>query len=987
MRRVSAYRILTIVLLISTSLVQVGFMNTSSYQDDIVKTKSATAAQTAIDEIVWEVLADPDYLDPHINYESMGEWIFDNVYETLYTYSWTTDDGTPDVPQLATDLTISPDGLDYTFTLRQGVTFHDGTPFNASCVKYNLERVLAVFDYWGPAWLLAEPILGGQAIEDAVYSYGEGSTQHVNAYNTWLTQNAIEVLSTYVVRIHLAYEFVPFLAVLTYYIGNMISPSYIEAHGGVTIGSHNSWMETHTCGTGPYKVTEYVPNDHIQLQLNTVYWRETQAKTQFPNAGSISQVTFDINAEVNSRIMNLENGYTDGCYWPASRADEVFNGATGNSGDGTLKSSDDTLKVWAGEPSYTLDPLGFNMHSNIDQGGIITKNPFTIKEFREAVSYAFNYNAYIDSMFDGVGIVGEGPIPVGMWGHDDTLPLYSYDITSAVASWNAAMSAGLDSILETLDGDLKLYYNTGNVNREASLLMVKAGIEAILAHGSTIQPTTPLTVTLIGLEYASYMSLVSANTIPIYFSGWIPDYSDPHEYARVYCHSYYLYGGRLNLSDSIGWDEVTVDGWIVDAMSEASSSIRLGLYENIQTTIVQHAAYLWVIQYANFHVERARMNGYVFNPMRQAYFYHYYKTASTTTTSTSSTTTSGNGGGGIGPDNGLILLAAGGGGIALILIVAAVFIGKRRGGAAPSEFDYPGVPPDDGLAAAELVTPEVVEEPPPVTRLGKVLALRGGEIVGGDFDYKVKVTNDTDYVINNVTVTVVAYPHDCMNLDGTTVKQLSRIEPGGFRSPQFKFTPSKDCVEGQVLATVSYVDHQNRIRTVEVEPFVIRSVCDLLLPLQSSMEDFDKILTNMQCTSEEHQLEWNPKVLFDKAKVLLPDKNFYIVDEKTDTMAGEFVGAIKGFAEGKYTNKKVAVRIRISGEIDGNQSRVIIEGLGDDSAMLPTTIEELSKGIEAWICLNCGSSLDLDEVSNIKKGDGVQCKYCQRSLTIDLYRK
>ncbi|MCK4567920.1 MAG: hypothetical protein KAU48_11505, partial [Candidatus Thorarchaeota archaeon] len=328
-------------------------------------------------------------------------------------------------------------------------------------------------------------------------------------------------------------------------------------------------------------------------------------------------------------------------------------------------------------------------------------------------------------------------------------------------------------------------------------------------------------------------------------------------------------------------------------------------------------------------------------------------------------------------------------------IVGAVFVTKRRGRSGPTGFDYPDVPPDDDFATAELVTPttmepesvEVMGGPPPFTGTGEVQALRGGEIVGGAFDYKVKVKNDTAYVINNVTVTIVAYPQDCMNLDGETMKQLSRIEPGGFRSPQFKFTPSKDCVEGQVLATVSYVDHQNKIQTVEVEPFTIKSVCDLLVPLESSMDDFEIILTNMQCTSEEHQLDWNPKILFEKAKTLLPSKNFYIVDKKTDTMAGEYIGTIRGFAEGKYTSKKVAVRIRISGPVDGNQSRVIIEGLGDDSAMLPTTIDELTKGIEAWICMNCASALNPEEVSQIKRGEAVQCRYCSRTLTIDLYRK
>lgn len=292
------------------------------------------------------------------------------------------------------------------------------------------------------------------------------------------------------------------------------------------------------------------------------------------------------------------------------------------------------------------------------------------------------------------------------------------------------------------------------------------------------------------------------------------------------------------------------------------------------------------------------------------------------------------------------------------------------------------------VEAPALLSEDSTREPiQPLADAGEheVNVLRGGEIVGAKFEFKVKVRNDTVYVINNVTVTIVAYPEDCMLLSGNTTKRLSRIEPEGFRSPQFTFTPTKDCVEGQVLATVSYVDHQNKVRTVEVEPYVIRSVCDLLKPLESSMDQFENILTNMDCTSEEHHLDWNAQVLFEKAKFLLPSKNFHVVERSSDVVAGEFIGTIRGFAEGKYTTKRVAVRLLISGLTESNSARVIVEVLGDDSAMLPTTVVEIAKGIEAWVCMNCGGALVPNEVTQIKDGRPVTCKYCTKTLTLDLY--
>ncbi|MFW9888465.1 MAG: ABC transporter substrate-binding protein, partial [Candidatus Thorarchaeota archaeon] len=940
------------------------------------------------------------------NYESFGSWIFDNVYETLFTYPWDSSDATPDEPLLATGLSISPDGLNYTYTLRQGVAFHDGTPFNASCVKYNIERALAIFDSLGPAWMIAEPILGGLAVEDAVYGYGMGSSQHVSAYNTWLTQNAIEVLSTYEVRIRLEYPYVPFNAVLSFSVAAMISPTYIENHGGVSIGQIDSWMIDHTCGTGPYMVTTWIPDDRIELARNTNYWRESIAVTQFPDAGSIDTITILTNEDSNSRMLNIKSGLSDGCSWPISYASDVFNGATGESGDGTLKSSNPDLKVWAGEPTFSNLAPAFSMHPLIRQSGSLVQNPFTLMDMREAVAYSFDYNALIDAVYSGLAIRGEGPMPVGMWGHHDNLPLRDYNLSEAVTSWNLAMVNGLDAILADSGYDLEIYYPAGYMMYEAASLLIKDGLEAILADGGATQPSSPLTIDLVALEYASYAAMRSARELPIYITGWIPDYADPDNYIYGFVYSRGVFPNLIGLGESTGWDNITVDGWISSARAEANPSTRLTLYENIQEAIVAHCAYIWAAQPVNFHVERTEMHGYVFHPMRNVYFFHYYKTASTypsttstTTTSTTSTTTTTSNGGPAVPiwDTPLgTMMIIGGGGVAAIAILAIAFRMRRRGDKgfrAGTDYKYP---PDDGSAVAvekaplpyaEAAAAAVSAKPPPPERSGLVEALRGGNIVGGRFEFKVKVKNGTDFVINNVTVTLVAYPEDCMKIQGDTMKRLSRIEPDGFRSPQFTFTPTKDCVEGHILATVSYIDHQNKIRTVDVEPYTIRSVCDLLTPLESSMEQFELILTDMECTSEEQQLDWNPQILFDKALTLLPSKNFYIVDKKSDVMAGEFIGSIRGFAEGKYTGNKVAIRVRISGPIEGNQARLVIEGLGEDGAMLPTTIDELAKGIESWICMNCGGALDPNEVSRIKGHDAVQCKYCGRTLTLDLFRK
>jgi len=272
-------------------------------------------------------------------------------------------------------------------------------------------------------------------------------------------------------------------------------------------------------------------------------------------------------------------------------------------------------------------------------------------------------------------------------------------------------------------------------------------------------------------------------------------------------------------------------------------------------------------------------------------------------------------------------------------------------------------------------------------RTRTVSVLRGCQVVGGGFEYKVKVENNTAFVINNVTVLVVAYPQDCMELTESKLKTVSRIEPNGFRALQFVFTPTKDCVEGQIVASVSYIDHKNQLLTDQAEPYVIRSVCDLMKPLKATVQQFEKILTDMKSASEAHTLSWNAPVLFEKTKALLPSRNFHVIEAKGASIGGQFSGTIKGFAKGKYTGKRVAVQLLISGPDDGKEAKVVMEALGDDLAMLPTTIDEVSRGIKSWTCMTCGGIISPAEVTKLKAGEPLKCRYCQHTITIDLYRK
>ncbi|MFW9794618.1 MAG: ABC transporter substrate-binding protein, partial [Candidatus Thorarchaeota archaeon] len=291
--------------------------------------------------VIWETMGEPESMDPHISQDKVGKWIRGNIYETLYTYPWDTASNIPTVLLLAADApSISADGLNYSADLRTGITFHDGTPFNASCVKYNIERIMAIFDLDGPAMDFAEVLLGGPSVLNAVREYGPGSAEHVAAYNNWVTNDSILVLNEFEVRFRLHSPFPYFVYLLAAEGASMISPSFIEANGGISIGSNNSYITTHSSGTGPYQLVDWVPLERVELRQNEDYWRSIDALSVTPYAGDIVNVTI-MTTRDNWEVLNqIKYGDSDGGDLPSYVIDQVWNGIGGGSGDGTIKSSD-----------------------------------------------------------------------------------------------------------------------------------------------------------------------------------------------------------------------------------------------------------------------------------------------------------------------------------------------------------------------------------------------------------------------------------------------------------------------------------------------------------------------------------------------------------------------------------------------------------------------------------------------------------------------
>lgn len=216
-----------------------------------------STAKSPDNDMVVAMQADVTNLDPHVSSNGVSNTVTNTMYEALVTF----DADANIIPMLAKEWTMSEDGLTYTFVLNEGVTFHDGEPFNAEAVIANWERgkadqSLRVYSQT-KSWV--------SAVADSEYQLTITLDAPNNTFLNKLTQ----------VRI--------------------VSPKAIEELG-------KDGLAKQSAGTGPYVFAERVDGGYTKVVRNENYWRE---------GPKVDSLTFKVVPEDGSRIAMLKTGEAD----------------------------------------------------------------------------------------------------------------------------------------------------------------------------------------------------------------------------------------------------------------------------------------------------------------------------------------------------------------------------------------------------------------------------------------------------------------------------------------------------------------------------------------------------------------------------------------------------------------------------------------------------------------------------------------------------
>jgi peptide/nickel transport system substrate-binding protein len=357
-----------LVAFLAISMFLVGCSNKTNQNSDDKKDPVVKEETPAKDTLVYGRGGDSVSLDPISTTEGETFKVTENIFETLVSFG---EQDTTINPGLAESWTVTDDGLNYEFKLRQGVKFHDGTDFNADAVVFNFNRWMNGDEEQFPYYTM----FGG-------YKADEG---HVIQEVTAVDANTVKFV--------LKRPQAPFLKNLAMSPFAISSPAAVEQHGEA--------YRANPVGTGPFKFVEWKENDTITLEKNTEYWQEGLPK--------LNKVIFRVIPENTARLNALVNGEID-----------VMDGL--NNSDEATVLANENLQVIE-RPSMNVGYIGLTT----------TRKPFDNKLVRQAINHAIDKQSIIDAFYGGKAQPAVNPMPPAISGYNDAIEAYPYDLEKAKA--------------------------------------------------------------------------------------------------------------------------------------------------------------------------------------------------------------------------------------------------------------------------------------------------------------------------------------------------------------------------------------------------------------------------------------------------------------------------------------------------------------------------------------------------------------------------
>ena len=503
---------------------------------------------------------EPTTLDPaRAALGEYGEQVAIQVYEFLVDLG---PDGPQPIPGLATEVPtaenglISDDGLTYTFPIREGVTFHDGSELTAEVVKYSWDRAMEMDLPEGQASVLNDAIESTEAVDDLTF---EVTLKEPNA--AFITSIVYSTPAA------------------------IVSMEAVEENGGVQANQPSEFMDGNMVGTGPYRFVSWERNEQINFEIYEDYWGEpAKLDARWQNVPEESAI-----------VLGLRAGDYDAVQFQPTFASEL----------------EDADGVELDTSGLLLEPfqLAFNLdipEEALPREDTIPADFFHDPRVRQAFNHAFDYDAFINGILDGLGEPATY-LPPDVLGYDPEAPVYSQDLERAEELFTEAGYWEEGFTVSVLVEDNPAFEPIG--------LILKDSIEAMNPN---------FRINVLTVSESQFDRAHGAD--PFEYAMWIKNadpFVDPHYYMQTYMHPDGEWGERLGFRN--GYEDPDAIADLIESGYQTTDiEEREGIYGELLSLLYEDPMWIYPAQEANVQAYRSWVDGFVYNPLWKTLRWAYY---------------------------------------------------------------------------------------------------------------------------------------------------------------------------------------------------------------------------------------------------------------------------------------------------------------------------------------------------------------------------
>ncbi|KQB35242.1 ABC transporter substrate-binding protein [Acidiplasma cupricumulans] len=601
--------------------------------------------------------AAPEQLDPATGFFTTNGPLFAALFNGLVEFNGSS---TSVVPVLASSYTVHND-QNYTFTLRPYAKFSNGQALNATSVWFSFERGIImgqgpyVSDYPGILFNstvysysgIAIPNGTLQALEHAGYKIPDNAKY--NNSGTILTDQpnytvaamdldnilsnfnynhtemevmeypyqALVVNNTYNFTINTMVPYSYLLQDIAGWWGDIVEPSDVDAHGGVTYNTPNSYLDANgVIGSGPYIISSVGKGlSTIVLKANPNYWvvGHTSQVPSIAQPAHIKTVVIKYGLTHADRLEDFDRGISQISTIGPTSFKQMINGF--------YNKSERTSALVHSYPTVGTFYISMNMQDKY------TSN----LHFREALYNALNYSAMLaiyKNNYNGTPEAYEelgplSPIYGSQFYNPNNFPLPAQNLTAAEQNISAAGKAM--GFYVTLPNGTRLGDTSGSdLSSHTFTITGISPFNAVETSEITVAIDSfkliGLTFNSAGVTESTVNSWTNASATPQFvFLGWLPDYPDPigQQLIPVYDASE---GGAFGGNDA--WvDNGTLQSYFT-YLDFVNHTDQVNLMPAVQKVVYDQFAYMWTPMPNDVFFVSPLVKGFVFNSITSAYFYN-----------------------------------------------------------------------------------------------------------------------------------------------------------------------------------------------------------------------------------------------------------------------------------------------------------------------------------------------------------------------------